>query len=124
MNHIRIVSVRMILALAMAATVAGCGGGGSVTVATAPVIVAPVLPLDLLATRIGPEEVQLDWSDDPGVAVFVVTRDGFELARVPTLTLIDASVIFGDRYCYQVSGLDHSGVVISVSNLDCLTIFP
>ena len=124
MNHIRILSVRMVLALAMAAAVAGCGGGGSVTFATAPVVVATVLPLDLLATRIGPEEVQLDWSDDPDVAFFVVTRDGFELARVSTLTLIDASVLFGDRYCYQVSGLDHSGVVISVSNLDCLTIFP
>ena len=119
MNRIRILSVRLVLALSLAAVLAGC----EVSVATDPVVVA-VLPLDLQVTRIGPEEVQLDWSDDPDAAIFLVTRNGFELARVPTLSLIDASVVFDFRYCYQVSGLDHAGIVISISNPACLTIFP
>ena len=63
----------------------------------APVVVATVLPLDLQVTRISPEEIQLDWSDDADAAVFVVTREGFELARVSTLTLIDAPAFCRSR---------------------------
>ena len=120
MNRFRILSVRFVLALSLATVLAGC----EVSVAIDPVVATPVLPLDLQVTRIGPEEVQLDWSDDPDAAIFLVTRNGFELARVSTLSLIDASVVFDFRYCYQVSGLDHAGVVISISNPACLTIFP
>lgn len=109
--------------LAVVAGVAGCGGGGEVDV----VVVAPPLPpiagLDLVLTRVGPEAVQLDWSDDPEAASFVVRRNGRTLAQVDAVSLIDASVQFDGNYCYDVDGFDRAGELVSASATACITIF-
>lgn len=113
----------LIAAVAVAAGLAGCGEG-SVYVSS-PVVVghSSVAFLDLIPTRIGPETIRLDWSYDPAAYSYVVRRDGFTLANVSSVTLIDDSVLFGDRYCYDVLGLNFGGRVISQSPLACVTLF-
>ena len=110
-------------ALALGAVAAGCGGGGSADI----VVVAgplPLAPLNIALTRIGPETVQVDWSDDPFVDTFDVRRDGILLARVQSTTVIDNSVFFDQSYCYEVTGYDRAGDLIAASDRACITIFP
>ncbi|MFN9773050.1 MAG: hypothetical protein ACK54X_10560 [Burkholderiales bacterium] len=127
----------MIRATKLAATafaalaLAACGHGGyydpvpvSVDVGVAvPVGPPPVSGLGLQLTRVGPESIQLDWSFDPYAAAYEVSRDGFPLASVRANSLIDASGLIGDRYCYRVVGRDGRGVVVSTSSVGCLTLF-
>lgn len=89
------------VALLIAAGLAGCGGGGEVVVSGG---LPPVDPLNLLLTRVGPQSIQVDWSDHPGVASFDVLRDGYPLAVVNATTLIDSSIYVNQTYCYQVKG--------------------
>ena len=116
--------------IASAGLVAGCGGGGggdggSVGVGViVPVQQPDVAPLSLTLSRVGPEAVEVDWSDDPRAASFLVIRDGYDLATVTSTTLIDNSVIFNETYCYRVLGHDASGRLVSASSKGCITIFP
>lgn len=116
-------SVRFLLRSTLAAvTLAGltaCGGGGEVIV---PVQPPAVFPLGLTLTRVGPEAVALDWSDDPYVATFSVVRDGGALANVNGNSLIDASVYLNYRYCYQVQGYDATGLLVAASSIGCISI--
>jgi len=112
-----------------ALALAACGHGGhydpvpvSVGVAV-PVGPPPVSGLGLQLTRVGPESIQLDWSFDPYAVLYEVSRDGFPLASVRANSLIDASGLIGDRYCYRVVGRDGRGVVVSTSSVGCLTLF-
>lgn len=106
--------------LAMAGLLAGCGGGAEVTVG------GPVLGvLAIGVAQVGPNAVRVDWSDDPYVADFTVYRDGFVLAEyVDALSLIDASVRVGNRYCYHVDGYDVDGQWVAASDTVCLTVVP
>lgn len=109
-------------AVAVAAGLAGCGGG-EVWVDTGPAVVVPAIaPLDLVLTRTGPATVQLDWSYDALAARYVVARDGYVLGQFAATTLVDASVVPGYRYCYQVSGLDAYGREVSRSGFGCLSV--
>lgn len=113
----------LMVAMAVSTGLAGCGDG-SVYVSTPVVVAQPAVAfLDLVPTRIGPDTVRLDWSFDPAASSYIVRRDGFTLANVATVTLIDDSVLFGNRYCYDVLGLNFSGRVISQSPLACVTLF-
>jgi hypothetical protein len=114
--------LRIFAALTCISIVTACGGGGSseVVVASPP----PVAPLAIALTRVGPNAIQVEWSNDPDVASFTVSRDGFALATVDSLTLIDASVIMNQSYCYQVSGYTPSGLLIAISDGACITVFP
>ena len=121
--------LRMFAALACVSLVAGCGGGGSLDVGVGVGIGGgngppPIAGLAIALTRVGPEAIQIDWDDDPYVDTFTVSRDGFALARVDAVTLIDASVFVDERYCYQVSGYDRSGLLVAVSSTACVTIEP
>ncbi|MEB0114811.1 hypothetical protein QN397_26460, partial [Variovorax sp. RTB1] len=89
-----------------------------------PVQQPDVAPLSLTLTRLGPEAVEVDWSDDPRAASFLVIRDGFDLATVTSTSLVDNSVIFDETYCYQVEGHDASGRLVAASSNGCITIFP
>jgi hypothetical protein len=121
---------RAAIALAVLA-LAGCGYDGyydpaQVTVGvgvTVPVGPPPITGLGLRLTRVGPESIQLDWSYDPYAAVYEVSRDGYPLASVRANSLIDASGLIDDRYCYQVVGRDGRGIVVSSSSVGCLTLF-
>lgn len=115
--------LRMFAALACISVVAGCGGGGSVDVVVggSP---PPIAGLAIALTRVGPEAIQIDWSDDPYADTFTVRRDGFALARVNATTLIDASVFVDQSYCYEVLGFDRSGLLVAASDTACVTIFP
>ena len=66
----------------------------------------------------------MDWSDDPYVDYFTVSRDARALANVMTLTLIDSSVVFNQSYCYAATGYDRTGYVVAASDIACITIFP
>jgi len=115
--------LRTAAALVFVVTVTGCGGGGyaEVVVDGGP---PPVALLAIALTRVGPEAIEVDWSDDPYVDRFVVHRDGYTLASVTTTTLIDASVVVDERYCYQVSGYDTSGLLVAASDTACVTLLP
>ena len=115
------------LGLMFAALTAGCGGGGdggaSVVVVVPPP--APITALGIVLTRTGPQTVQVDWTDDPAVADFTVSRDGYLLAsNVTSTTLIDQSVSFNQTYCYLVDGYDGGGNLIAQSDPACITILP
>lgn len=114
--------LRTAAALICVSMIVGCGGGGAEVV-----VVAATPPIALLAialTRVGPEAIRVDWSDDPYVASFTVRRDSYTLASVTSNTLIDASVLLDQSYCYQVSGYDPSGVQVAASDTACVTVFP
>ena len=115
--------LRTFTALIFVLMVAACGGGGDAGVV---VVASPpsVAPLAIALTRVGPNAIQVDWSDDPYVASFTVSRDGYALATVASLTLIDASVFVNQSYCYQVSGYDPSGLLVAASHNACVTVFP
>lgn len=105
---------------------AACGGGGGVDVGVVvpaqPLVIAP---LTLVLTRVGLEAIQVDWSDDPHVARFLVLRDGYSLATTTaTTTLIDNSVIVNERYCYQVQGQDAAGYLVAATSNGCISIIP
>lgn len=105
-------------ALALTVALAGCGHGDAYDPGP-----PPVAGLGLTLTRIGPEAVQLDWTFDPAAAIYEVVRDGYPLARAGSTTLVDASVLGGLRYCYQVTGRGVSGVVVSVTSVGCISVF-
>lgn len=115
---LRSVAVSIILG-----SLAACGGGGDVTV-VASVQQPAVAPLTLALTRVGPEAVQVDWSDDSYVASFQVVRDGYPLATVTTTSLVDASVLVNETYCYQVQGYDAAGQLVAATSSGCITIIP
>lgn len=106
--------------LACVIAVVGCGGGGSAEL----VVVgggSSVPRLDIVLTRVGPQTIQVDWSDDSLVDTFRVSRNGFVLADgVTTTTLIDASVVFSVQYCYQVLGYDRTGQLVSATGEACV----
>lgn len=108
-------------AVAFAVALAGCGGGGEVFVVAQP---PPVAVLGIALTRIGPQTVQVDWSNDPYADFFTVSRDARVLANARSLTLVDSSVFYNQSHCYAVTGYDRAGHVISASDIACITIFP
>lgn len=113
------------IGLTFAALTAGCGGGGDGSVVVVVPQPAPITALGIVLTRTGPQTVQVDWSDDPAVADFTVSRDGFLLAsNVTSTTLIDRSVSFNQTYCYLIDGYDRRGNLIAQSDPACITIVP
>jgi len=125
-------STKLAVIALSAAALAACGHGDyhdpvtvgiGIAVPVGPPAPAPLAGLGLQLTRIGPEAIQLDWSFDPYAAVYEVSRDGFPLASVRSTSLIDASVLIGDRYCYRVVGRDGRGALVSLSSVGCLTLF-
>lgn len=102
-----------------------CGGGGSADVGViVPVRPSTIAPLTLVLTRVGPESIAVDWSDDPSVASFVVLRNGYVLATTTTTTLIDNSVFVNETYCYQVQGQDAVGNLVAATSNGCISIIP
>jgi len=109
----------------LVALTAGCGGGGDGGVVVVVPPPAPITALGIVLTRTGPQTVQVDWTDDPYVADFTVSRDGYVLAgNVTSTTLIDLSVGFDQTYCYLVDGYDSQGYLIAQSDPACITIVP
>ena len=113
------------LGLMLVALTAGCGGGGDGGVVVVVPPPAPITALGIVLTRTGPQTVQVDWTDDPYVADFTVSRDGYVLAgNVTSTTLIDHSVDFDQTYCYLVDGYDGRGNLVAQSDPACITIVP
>ncbi|TBR72134.1 MAG: hypothetical protein EPN64_18870 [Burkholderiaceae bacterium] len=114
--------LRSVAASIILGSLAACGGGDVTVVAS--VQQPAVAPLTLALTRVGPEAVQVDWSDDPDVASFLVLRDGISFATVTTTSLVDASAFVNGTYCYQVQGYDAAGQLVAASSSGCITILP
>ena len=120
---------RSAAAVLLLGALAGCGGGGggSVEVGVGVDVVDPgpaVAPLAMALTRVGPQAIEIDWSDDPFVASFLVVRDDHVLAEVTTTSLVDASVFIDETYCYQVEGYDAARRLVAASSIGCITVFP
>lgn len=128
MSHISTFTRSLLLRSAAASIILGslaaCGGGEVSVGLVVPVQQPVVAPLTLALTRVGPEAIQVDWSDNPHVARFVVLRDGVTLATVITTSLIDASVFINETHCYQVQGFDATGLLVATSSVGCITILP
>jgi len=120
--------LRSVLVTILLGGLSACGGGGGdVGVGVAVVVPSPqpdVAPLALALSRVGPEVIGLDWSDDRYAASFLVIRDGNALTSVNTTSLDDASVFVNQTYCYQVQGYDARGSLVAVSNTGCITLIP
>lgn len=118
--------LRSVLVAITLGGLAACGGGDSANVGViVPVQLPAIAPLTLALTRVGPEAIEVDWSDDPGVARFVVLRDGYALATTTTTTtLIDSSVFVNETYCYQVQGQDAVGNLVAATSNGCISIIP
>jgi hypothetical protein len=130
MSHMTAFFTRSFLLRSAAASIAlgglaACGGGGGSDVGVVVAVQQPaVAPLTLALTRVGPEAIEVDWSDDPHVVSFLVLRDGLALATVTSTTLIDNSVLINGTYCYQVQGHDAAGQLVAASSNGCITVFP
>ncbi|NML87191.1 hypothetical protein [Polaromonas sp.] len=118
--------LRGVLVAIFLGSLAACGGGGSADVGViVPVRPRAIAPLTLVLTRVGPESIAVDWSDDPSVASFVVLRNGYVLATTTTTTtLIDNSVFINETYCYQVQGQDAVGNLVAATSNGCISIIP
>lgn len=120
--------LRSVLVAITLGGLAACGGGDSANVGVGvivPVQPPAIAPLTLALTRVGPEAIEVDWSDDPRVARFVVLRDGYALATTSTTTtLIDSSVFVNETYCYQVQGQDAAGYLVAATSNGCISIIP
>lgn len=118
--------LRSVLVAITLGGLAACGGGDSANVGigvVVPVQPPAIAPLALTLTRIGPETVELDWSDDPRIARFFILRDGYALATTTTATtLIDSSVFINETYCYQVQGQDAAGYLVATTSNGCISI--
>jgi hypothetical protein len=83
----RSILLRGVLVAITLGGLAACGGGGGVDVGVVvPVQPLAIAPLTLVLTRVGPEAIEVDWSDDRRVARFIVLRDGYALATTSTTT--------------------------------------
>lgn len=111
---------RAALAAFTATALSACGGGAEIVIGGG----SDVDALDLALTRVGPLAIAVDWSDHPWVDRFSVFRDGFLLASVDATSLIDASVLLGETYCYEVEGYDVQGFLIAASPRGCITVLP
>ena len=100
-------------------TLSACGGGGGEVSVSGGAYVAP---LALSLTRVGPQAIEIDWSDDSYVAQFLVVRDGRVLTSVNANSLVDASVFVDQTYCSQVEGYDGRGVLVAISSTGCITV--
>ena len=120
---LRSAAASIILGVLAACGGGGGGGGGGFVAVGVPVQQTAVAPLTLALTRVGPQAIEVAWSDDPFVASFLVLRDGFALATVTTTSLIDNSVFINETYCYQVQGHDASGQLVAASSTGCITVF-
>jgi hypothetical protein len=120
--------LRSVLVAITLGGLAACGGGDSANVGVGvivPVQPPAIAPLTLVLTRVGPEAIEVDWSDDPRVERFVILRDGYALATTTTTTtLIDASVFVNETYCYQVRGQDAAGYLVAATSNGCISIIP
>jgi hypothetical protein len=106
----------------VATAIAGCGGGVDVVVAVPPPPLIAALSIRL--SQVGPDAVEVDWSDDPDVHQFTVERNGETLANVMSTSLIDSSVLTNVQYCYQVSGYSATGDLIAATDTACIVPSP
>ena len=106
------------------ATAIGACGVGIEAVVVADPPPPPITALSIRLSRVGPEAVEVDWSDDPDVHQFTVERNGDTLANVMATSLIDTSVFTNVQYCYQVSGYSVTGDLIAATDTACIVLGP
>ena len=72
----------------------------------------PTTPTDLVATAVGPNRIDLEWSpseDESGIAFYLVFREGAEVASTNTTTYEDSNLAPETTYEYRVSAVDGDG---------------
>jgi hypothetical protein len=109
-----------VAAIGVATTLSGCGGGVEVAVEDPPP--PPVTALSIRLARVGPEAVQVEWSDDPDVNQYTVYQNGYVLANVMATSVIDTTVTTNVQYCYQVSGYSLHGDLLATTDSACIVL--
>ena len=72
----------------------------------------PTTPTDLVATAVGPNRIDLEWSpseDEPGIAFYRVFREGAEVATTSATSHDDSKLSPETTYEYRVSAVDGDG---------------
>ncbi|MEE8573512.1 MAG: fibronectin type III domain-containing protein [Gemmatimonadota bacterium] len=73
---------------------------------------APTTPTDLVATAVGPNRIDLEWSpsdDESGIAFYRVFREGAEVAGPSTTIYEDSNLAPETTYEYRVSAVNEDG---------------
>ncbi len=84
-----------------------------------PDTMSPTVPTGLSATAISHRQVDLSWgasSDNIGVSVYEVYRNGAEVASVNATTYSDTGLMAETEYSYQVRAVDSSGNASALSS--------
>ncbi len=87
-------------------------------VTTAPDTTPPSAPGNVVATAVGPTQVNLSWSsstDDVGVASYSVVRDTQQVGTSQTTSFADTTVQPSTTYSYTVIAVDRAGNVSAPS---------
>jgi len=74
--------------------------------------IAPTMPTDLVATAVGSNRIDLEWSpseDESGIAFYRVFREGVEVASTNTTNYEDSNLAPETTYEYRVSAVDGEG---------------
>ena len=83
-----------------------------------PDTISPTVPTGLSATPTSHRQVDLSWgasSDNVGVSVYEVYRNGAEVASINATTYSDTGLVAETEYSYQVRAVDSSGNVSALS---------
>jgi chitodextrinase len=82
------------------------------SVTTAPDTTPPSAPGNVVATAVGPTQVNLSWSssaDDVGVASYSILRDGLQVGTSQTTSFADITVQASTTYSYTIVAVDRAG---------------
>jgi hypothetical protein len=87
-------------------------------------VTPPTAPASLTATVLSRSQINLGWqaaTDNVGVAIYHVYRDGVLIASVTASSFADSGLARETRYCYRVTALDLAGNESTASNQACAT---
>lgn len=106
--HCHVVRYHLIPALCAIFLLVGCGGGGGGSPSDS---TPPTDPTALTATPLSSSSVALAWTgstDDSGVVVYEVYRDGSKVASITQTQFDDVNLLPSTTYAYDVLAIDPS----------------
>lgn len=118
--------MRVVAWVAAALLVSACGNGFEVTINGSGGYLPNPRALDIRLSLVPPHALQVQWGPDSEVSTWLLNRDGAGLAQwaassLASTTFVDASVLAGRTYCYQVLGYSRGGLIVAATPSACAT---